>query len=306
MIYTITPNPAIDKIVYLEGDLTPEKNNVTREKYVDLGGKPTHVSAILEQLGDTPNKATGFAGELNKAELVSIFDRYHMNHEFIDIADQRTRESIIVINDSGGSYMITEKGLKASDTDKEKLYSYIRENIQSGDIAVVGKPAQGFSIEDFRYLLRLLKEQGAYVACDVAHEYLIVAIEEKVDFVKPNKHEINDIFPGDEPIEQKFNRVCENVPNAVCSLGSEGALYMLDNKFYQAVPPKVEVQSDTGAGDAFVTGYIYGVAHGFDVSERVKWGTLCSASKVQQFSSCQINKDDFDFIEKNIKTYEVE
>ncbi|WP_152657146.1 1-phosphofructokinase family hexose kinase [Oceanobacillus sp. CFH 90083] len=305
MIYTITPNPAIDRIVYLEGDLTPEKNNIIREKYVDLGGKPTHVSAILEQLGGTPNKATGFSGELNKAELVSIFDKYHMNHEFIDIPDQRTRESIIVINSSGGSYMITERGLKVSDNDKEKMYSYIKENIRPDDIAVVGKPAQGFSVEDFRYLIRLLKEQNAYVACDVAEEYLHVAIEEKIDFVKPNKHEINDLFPGDEPIHQKFNRICEKVPNAVCSLGSEGALYKVENRFYQAVPPEVNVQSDTGAGDAFVAGYIYGVANGFDISDRVRWGILCSASKVQHYSSCQINKDDFEFIENNLKIHEV-
>ncbi|MFD1415757.1 1-phosphofructokinase family hexose kinase [Oceanobacillus jeddahense] len=305
MIYTITPNPAIDIIVYLEGDLTHEKNNITREKYVDLGGKPTHVSAILEQLGDTANKATGFSGELNKAELVAIFDRYQMNHEFIDIAEQRTRESIIVVNNSGGSYMITERGLKVSDNDKEKMYAYVKENIRPDDIAVVGKPAQGFSVGDFRYLIRLLKEQKAYVACDVASEYLNVAIEENIDFVKPNKHEINDLFPGDEPVHQKLNRICDKVPNAVCSLGSEGALYKVENTFYQVIPPKVEVKSDTGAGDAFVTGYIYGVANGYDVSDRVKWGVLCSASKVQHYSSCQINKDNFEFIENNLKIYEV-
>lgn len=305
MIYTITLNPAMDKIIYLEQDLTAEKNNVTKEKHVDLGGKATHVSAILEQL-HTPNRALGFAGSQNKSELVSIFNRYHMSHHFIDIADQSTRESIILINNSGGSYMITEKGLIISNVEKEQIYHFIKEHIKTKDIVVIGgKPPRGFTADDFRYLIQQLKALNVYIACDVSQEYLKVAIEEKVDFVKPNEHEINELFPGNEPIQHKLKAICEHVPNAVCSLGSEGALYKLEDKFYKITPPPVKIKSDTGAGDAFVTGYIYGVYNNYSIAERMKWGIRCSASKVQHYSSCEINPADFRFIEKNLKINEV-
>lgn len=305
MIYTITLNPAIDKIKYLENDLSREQNNRVRENILDLGGKATHVSAILQQLNE-PNIALGYAGEINKKELDEVLKKYKVSHDFIKVKNESVRETIVVINNSGGSYMITEKGPFISQMYKNSLYEFLEENIKDEDIVVIaGSPPPNYTKEDYRQLLKILKKKNIFIACDVAGEYLTVSLEEEVSFVKPNEHELIQLFPETEGLLEKFIKLTAKVEDAVCTLGEAGAMYMTDRNLYKIEPPKVKVLSDTGAGDSFVGGYIYGVNRNYSVHERVKHGLIVSASKVQHHGSCQINQSQFKLIEDNIKTIEV-
>lgn len=305
MIYTITLNPAIDKIKYLEGNLEQEQNNRVKEKFIDLGGKATHVSAILQQLNKS-NIALGFAGELNKQEFYEVLKIYNIRHDYIEVKNESVRESIVVINNSGGSYMITEKGPDIIEPDKNKLIKILKEQVKENDIIVIaGSPPPGYSSKDFRELIKVLRKNNAYIACDVAGKYLKVSLEEGVDFVKPNEHELETLYDGNEDLSEKFKKLTSKVKNAVCSLGGEGAMYMANGKIFRITPPKVKVKSDTGAGDAFVGGYIYALSNNSSIHERVKQGIIVSASKVQHHGSCQIDPAQFDFINKNTKILEV-
>jgi len=305
LIHTITLNPAIDEIVYLEENLTAEKNNKIKLKKRDLGGKSTHVSAVLTQL-NIDNIATGFLGEQNKTELTIELDRYNIKHQFMELENQKTRKSTVIINKNGETYMLTEQGLSISENSKRNLHHYINTSVNEGDIVVIGgTPPQKFSTEDFKELIKILKNKHTFIACDVAKEYLKVAIEEEVHFVKPNEHEIEYLYPMEKTKIKKLHRIYKKVPYAICSLGAEGVLYKSKNIFYRMVPPSVRVRSDTGAGDAFVGGFIYGIYSNLSFFECIEWGILCSVSKVKQSSSCSINTRDFESIKKNIKNYEV-
>ncbi|MFD2831394.1 1-phosphofructokinase family hexose kinase [Corticicoccus populi] len=305
MIYTITLNPAIDRIIRLKENLQLEHNNKTKQKYIDLGGKATHVSAILTQLG-TDNLAMGFYGQNNRDELEVIFDQYNMDHDFHEISDQSTRESTVVINNSGGSYMITEEGLNVSENDIEKLYSKIREKVKADDIVVIaGTPPKGFSPRNLVELIQILKSRQAYIAVDLSKEYLEEAIKAKVNFIKPNEHELNEVYTGSSSVVNKFKNISNEIEDVLCTLGEKGVLFEEGGKVYQAIPPSVELKSDTGAGDAFVAGYIDALSRGLDKFERIRFGIQVSASKVQQYSSCLINIEDFEEINKNIQIIEV-
>src|SRR5699024_7998483 len=305
MIYTITLNQAIDKIKYLEGNLKQEQNNRVEKNFIDLGGKATHVSAILQQLNQE-NIALGFAGDMNKEEFYRGLELYEIKHEYIEVRNESVRESIVVINNSGGSYMITEKGPIISKLDKKKLSHILEDKVEGGEIIVIaGSPPPTYSLQDFRELIKILKRNSVYIACDVAGEYLKAALEEQVDFVKPNEHEMNDLYHGEEEIYEKFMKLSGRVKNAVCSLGSEGAMYMMKDAIYQVKPPKVDILSDTGAGDSFVGGYIYGVSQNYSTRDCVKQGIIVSASKVQHYGSCKIDLNQFNYIENNIEILEV-
>ena len=58
MIYTVTFNPAIDYVVYMDGLEVGETNRTIREEYY-FGGKGINVSWILNELG-VDTTALGF------------------------------------------------------------------------------------------------------------------------------------------------------------------------------------------------------------------------------------------------------
>ena len=109
MIYTFTLNTAIDRIIYFEEELERKKNNKISHYLYDVGGKATHVSIILSQLG-IDNIAAGFIGTEKGGLLKELLKEYNVKSEFI-VQEGKTRESFVLVDNSGkGSFMITEKG----------------------------------------------------------------------------------------------------------------------------------------------------------------------------------------------------
>ena len=60
MIYTITLNPAIDRLIKVKGTLTKKRTNRAHQVEYDLGGKGLHVSNVLTKF-KIGGKCTHFA-----------------------------------------------------------------------------------------------------------------------------------------------------------------------------------------------------------------------------------------------------
>ena len=74
MLYTITLNPAVDKVIEIAGTLEREQNNKIKKVLYDIGGKGCHVSTVFSALG-LPNIATGFTGGVNGIKLAELMEK---------------------------------------------------------------------------------------------------------------------------------------------------------------------------------------------------------------------------------------
>ena len=121
MIYTITLNPSIDRLLFLEGTLTKGKNNRLQKIAYDIGGKGHHGSYAMNQL-DVKNVALGFSGTMNESKLTKILADKGVQHDFVEVYGKATRESYVLLeSDASGSTLITEKGFKVTNYDIELL-----------------------------------------------------------------------------------------------------------------------------------------------------------------------------------------
>ena len=75
MIYTVTFNPAIDYVVYMDGLEVGETNRTIREEYY-FGGKGINVSTVLKNLG-IENTALGFAAGFTGEAIVKSVPYQH-------------------------------------------------------------------------------------------------------------------------------------------------------------------------------------------------------------------------------------
>lgn len=282
MIYTITLNPAIDRLIFLTEELTKRKTNRSVKVQYDIGGKGTHASYAMSQLG-ADNLAVGFAGEENFEKLEQVLEEKEIRHQFIKVAGGPTRESVILIDPKNeGSTMITEPGFTVSRVHKKALLYFVEENVRRWDhVLVAGSLPLGFSLEDLQELLKAIKETGCFLACDLADEALQTAIELGADFIKPNEFELRSLLSENQTVEALLEELSASIACIVASKGAKGSVCYHGGQQFHVTAPLVREVNDTGAGDCFVGSFLAVFSKTGDAAEALRMAAGCAASKVK-------------------------
>mgnify|MGYP005982811195 CR=1 FL=1 len=287
MIYTVTPNPAIDRLLYLSHPLEKRKTNRADQVAYDIGGKGTHGSYAMTQLS-VPNQALGFAGEKNWAELEEILEQRGIPHLFFLVPDQHTRQSIVIIEpDNRGTTMLTEPSLLVSQAEKSQLLNYLQHHLTAKDMLLIAGSLPGhFELEDLEQLLLLAREKGSFVACDLSGEALRRAVSIGVDFIKPNEFELGELLAArvGQP-KMTLKDLTQKVTCVVASKGDEGSICYYAGKQYLVKAPIVREVNDTGAGDCFVGAFLASFYEEKNIEKALRTGSACAASKVQHQDS---------------------
>lgn len=97
------------------------------------------------------------------------------------------------------------------------------------------------------------------------------------DWLIPNESEFELLFGG-APDATSIAAV--SGPRAVVTLGEAGAACWDNGALLRIAAPKVEVVDTTGAGDAFVAGFGFGLATGRDLTDAIALGNACGALSV--------------------------
>jgi 1-phosphofructokinase len=301
MIYTITLNPTIDRLLYLGGKLTKEKNNRLDRVAYDLGGKGHHGSYAMSKLG-VENQALGFCGTTNKRKLEKILEEKGINHDLVEVYGKPTRESYVLLEKNvSGSILITEKGYAVSNYDKSLLFDKIEEKVEAEDtVLIAGSMPPGFEIEDLEKLINLLNKIGCFIACDLSGEALKAAVKAGINFIKPNRFEILEIAEQGRSLLDTVKELTKTIDYVIVSQGGSGSLCGHKNEFYQITPPVVVVKNDTGAGDCFVGSFLASLTQQKTFAEALTMATACSASKVQHDDSTTFSVKDAQNLQEKV------
>ncbi|WP_054644774.1 PfkB family carbohydrate kinase [Thermoanaerobacter thermocopriae] len=124
MIATVTLNPAIDKIIVVD-EIKNFSNNKIKQIKLDIGGKGTHVSSVLSDLG-LKNVATGILGGYTGSILESLLGKKNIQCQFIHPPNYETRTSYIIIEENKNNhFMLTERGNKVDEKSINELVEMI-------------------------------------------------------------------------------------------------------------------------------------------------------------------------------------
>ncbi|MGL4694629.1 1-phosphofructokinase family hexose kinase [Enterococcus larvae] len=307
MIYTITLNPAIDRLLFLEKELTKRKTNRASKVTYDIGGKGTHGSYAMTRLG-VSNLALGFAGERNFAAFEEILMQKKISHRFIQIPKGLTRESIVVIEpDNQGSTMLTEPSFSVEEAEKQQLLLFLKKHLTEEDIVLIaGSLPENFQINDLAELIQVAKEKQTFVACDLSGEALLLAAQLGVDFIKPNEFELIELLSEKTgTVEEALEQLSREITCIAASKGEKGSICYYEGKQYQVLAPKVKEINDTGAGDCFVGAFLAEFSKCKNIKEALKTGSACAASKVQYEDSSYFDPKEADILKQQVKIIEL-
>jgi 1-phosphofructokinase family hexose kinase len=288
LIFTVTLNPAVDKILFLDEFQRSGTNRLT-QTLETIGGKGTHVSINLK-LQNVQSTALGIAlGETGK-KIVKILEGWGVEVQFLQytLTGMESRTNYEIVENSGHiCTMLTERGpiLPASITDD--LLKQIRGLVKAGDMLVLTGDAS--NVEDaaiYSKLTLVVKELGAKVFLDASGHYLKEGLNSSPFLIKPNFEELCFIAGRDLKTEADIVSAMQNldgfnVPMIAMTWGGNGAIVKNGQDFYRVNPIKVETINEGGCGDAFLSAIIAGIEKNMSIEETLKAAATVAAAAAE-------------------------
>lgn len=260
MIYTVTFNPSLDYIVSVK-DFRPGMTNRTSSELMLAGGKGINVSIVLGNLG-IKSTALGFIAGFTGDEIVRRLHNSGINSEFIKINDGISRINIKLKSIDGTE--INGQGPHIDSSHIEQLMNRLR-RLESGDVLVLaGSIPAGISDNIYKDIMDMLKDKGVQIVVDATSRLLTNVLEYKPFFIKPNQHELGDIFnvtlnTQEEVIPYALELKKMGAVNVCVSMGGKGAILVADDgNVYKAKAPDGILKNSVGAGDSLVAGFLSG------------------------------------------------
>lgn len=260
MIYTVTFNPSLDYIVSVK-DFRPGMTNRTSSELMLAGGKGINVSIVLGNLG-IKSTALGFIAGFTGDEIVRRLHNGGINSEFIKINDGISRINIKLKSIDGTE--INGQGPHIDSSHIEQLMNRSR-RLESGDVLVLaGSIPAGISDNIYKDIMDMLKDKGVQIVVDATSRLLTNVLEYNPFFIKPNQHELGDIFnvtlnTQEEVIPYALELKKMGAVNVCVSMGGKGAILVADDgNVYKAKAPDGILKNSVGAGDSLVAGFLSG------------------------------------------------
>ena len=286
MIYTLTLNPSIDYIINVE-KFVPGDINLTKSEYKLPGGKGINVSQVLSNL-NIPNTVLGFIGGFTGEFIKTSLDQKEIYHDFIEVCGD-TRINIKMKDGrkeseiNGNSPEISPLALKGL---KEKLNT-----LKDGDILVLsGSVPKSINSTVYKDIMDSLPKD-IKVILDAKGEALLEGIKGKPYMIKPNNHELEDIFQvkldGLEDIITYGKKLLNfGTQNIIVSMAGNGAVLITPTASYIASAPKGKLVNSVGAGDSLVAGFTHGTSGELDIVKAFKLGVACGSASAFSENLC--------------------
>lgn len=301
MIYTVTLNPSIDYIVRLDKVNLGSVNRMdSDDKFA--GGKGINVSRVLKRLG-IENTATGFIGGFTGKFITDNLVSEGIASNFVEV-NQDTRINVKIKADAETE--INGPGPEIS-TEKLAELKEILSSLSPADTVVfAGSSPKNLGNVVYKELIGLTRKTGAQVVCDFEGQTLLDSLEFEPLLVKPNNHELGDIFgvklENLDQIESYARQILDKgAQHVIISMAGDGALLVTRDGAYFAKPIKGNVKNSVGAGDSMVAGFTGEFVRSGDAVEAFKWGVACGTATT--FSDDLATAD---YIKETYKKVEVE
>ena len=260
MIYTVTFNPSLDYIVSVN-DFRLGATNRTDSELILPGGKGINVSTVLKHLG-FDSTALGFIAGFTGKEIIRCMKLSGVKSDFIELDHGISRINLKLKSIDG-----TEINGSGPDINEEAVEQLMKklDILGKDDILILAGSIPSTMPDDiYRRIMDKLQGRGVTCVVDATRELLLNVLEYHPFLVKPNNHELGEIFQVElktrEEVIPYAKRLQEmGAANVLVSMAGEGAVLAAENgKIYATSAPKGVLKNAVGAGDSMVAGFVAG------------------------------------------------
>ena len=291
MILTITPNPAVDvtyRVPALQGGQAYTVDPLVRQ----AAGKGVNVSLVLSRLG-VASAAAAMVGSSDLAMYEAALAGTRVKGIFTPAGVSTRRNLTLLADAQAGDLHLRERGSPVTPEQVEAFEAAVIEAARSADVvAMAGSMPPGFSPERAAGLLTRCRAGGALTVLD-AEGPVLARGAHAADLIKCNLAELaglcgrpdgwaGPVLDADQAtLVREVSALTAGAGGAnVCvTCGPRGAVLRIGaSAWYGRLPVPGAVVNTTGAGDAFLAGYLWGLGAGDEPPTRLAKALACGAA----------------------------
>ncbi|ENM5787869.1 1-phosphofructokinase [Vibrio metoecus] len=303
-VVTITLNPALDLTGSMD-QLNVGSVSLVEHSSLHAAGKGVNVAKVLSELGADVT-VTGFLGRDNQELFCQLFDQLGVHDEFIRI-DGATRINVKLVEHNGAVSDINFPGITVTQADIDAFEATLLRLAQDHDYFVLaGSLPKGISPQHCAGWISQLRSMNKKVLFDSSREALMAGLEAKPWLIKPNDEELSQ-WCGKElttlkECQQAASQLAQKeIENIVISMGANGVMWLNENEWLHAKPPKMQVVSTVGAGDTLVAGLCWGHMQHMEKDDLLRFATALSALAVTQVGVGISDKEQLNTLQQQIQ-----
>lgn len=261
MIFTVTFNPSLDYIVRVD---EMRLGTINRTNYEQLlpGGKGINVSIVLGNLGH-PSRVLGFSAGVTGVALEKLLADAGVDADLVHVKEGFTRINAKV--KAAEETELNGQGPRIAPEDVDALFSKLDVLGQDDTLVISGSVPNTLPSDMYEQVMERLAGRGVRIVVDAERDLLTRVLPYRPFFVKPNNHELGDIFgvtlkTRDEVVPYARCMQEMGAQNVLVSMAGEGGvLVAADGQVYQSPAAKGTVVNSVGAGDSCVAGFLAGL-----------------------------------------------
>jgi 1-phosphofructokinase len=267
MIVTVTPNPSVDRTVFIDSLPRGAILRSTRS-WSEPSGKGVNVALALAAHGYQAAAILPIGGPAG-VHLAEMLHQFRVDYRAVHIAGD-VRVNISLVEPDGTVTKINEIGPALTSREIDMLITTAMGATRPGSwLAGCGSLPAGADDDFYARLVTNVRSSGARTAVDTSGPSLTVAVAAKPDLVKPNSDELAEAVGGTlttlGDVAEAAQILRERGAGAVlASLGPDGALLVDADGALHGKAPVDNVVSTVGAGDALLSGFLAGGGRGPD------------------------------------------
>jgi len=318
MILTLTPNPTIDRVLFVHDFCLGATVRAERET-VTPSGKGVDASLVIRELGGTTvalGLSAGLAGQIHEG----LLDRWGVPHEFVPAEGETRTATVLVDLTAGQQSTISASTLVATAEHLDRLLVLLgRHTGQAWGLICAGSLPPGLPPDAYAHVLRYARQNELVTLLDTSGEALRQGVAGLPHILKINWDELaflgtapaagrgesagtrppigwqvssmpvsvdprlgplamDDVKALSRALNSRLGQWCSDA--LIVTLGGHGALAVTREGSYVVKPLDVPVVNTAGAGDALNGGLMLARSQHKSWPTALALGTAAAASVV--------------------------
>ena len=308
LILTVTPNPCVDKTVFVK-QYEPGQF-IRADRYACIaGGKGVNVSRAIRRLGGRTEAFVIVGGHTGAQVVEYIEQEDHVPCRRAIVTDPTRTITTIFEDEHKRQTAFFEPGSRITDDEAERIIGEFSDVAREARvIAFCGTVSDPTLEELYATLIPIAQDARAITILDSHGPEFRAGVAAKPYMVKPNLAEAAEyIGHALDTKPKRWEAVAHfhdaGVKLVLISLGAEGALVSHGEEAFQVVAPEIDEVNPVGSGDALVAAFAMALAEEEPppLEETARRAMAAGAANARMWDVAQFEREDIDELVKKVE-----